>query len=57
MNLFYVLGIVLMVLKLCAVITLGWGWIAVIGLAPIWVPLVVVSAIFVIAAVGGYSSR
>lgn len=51
MNIFYVVGIVLMVLKLCAVITLGWGWIAAIGLAPIWVPIVVAAVIFVIAAI------
>lgn len=50
MNILYVVGIVLMVLKLCAVITLGWGWIAAIGLAPIWVPLVMLAVIFIIAA-------
>lgn len=50
MNIFYVAGIVLLVLKLCSVITLGWGWIAAIGLAPIWVPLTAMIVIFVVTA-------
>ena len=48
MKIFYVVGIVLMVLKLCSVITPGWGWIALIGLAPLWVlPVVSIVLVFV----------